>query len=126
MISKLIAVLFVLVGLINLIPVVGVGSAQRLQRLYGVWVAEPDLLLLLRHRAVLLGLVGGLLLVAAVQHSLRPAASWVGLISMLSFVVLSWGQRVHHPLIARVVVADLVASALLVAALGLAWFSQRR
>ncbi|MDQ3264407.1 MAG: phosphopantetheine adenylyltransferase [Myxococcota bacterium] len=124
--SKVIAVLFVLVGLINLVPVVGVGSAQRLQRLYGVWVAEPDLLLLMRHRAVLLGLVGGLLLVAAFQESLRPAASWVGLISMLSFVVLGWGQRAHNPLIARVVAADLVASALLVGALVLAWISQRR
>lgn len=44
---------FVVVDLMNVVPSVGVlGSAQRAS-LYGQTVSDPDLLLLLRYRAVL-------------------------------------------------------------------------
>ena len=58
------AALFAIPGLINLYPLVGVLGAKQLESLYGVDVAAPDLALLLRHRAVLFGLLGALLLAA--------------------------------------------------------------
>ena len=57
--------LILLVAVINLLPVSGVVSSGRLRALYGVPVDEPNLLILLRHRAVLFAIVGGLLVASA-------------------------------------------------------------
>jgi hypothetical protein len=87
MTETLAAALFILAGLINLTPVVGMMGGRSLTRLYGVTFTEPTLLLM-RHRAVLFGLVGGLLIAAAFDLALRVAATLVGLVSMLAFVAL--------------------------------------
>lgn len=108
--------LILMVGLINLMPVAGVASAARLQALYGVAVADANLLNLMRHRAVLLGIVGGLLGAAALHPPLRPVGFAVGLISMLSFVLVAWGVGSYNAELRRVLLVDVVASVLLVGA----------
>ena len=51
-------------GLINLAPAIGVLSAARIERLYGLSVSgQPDLEILLRHRAALFGLLGAAMMV---------------------------------------------------------------
>ena len=107
--------LFLLVALVNLIPTIGVLSADQLSGLYGLTFDEPNLEILMRHRAVLFGIVGGLLVLAAFQPRFRPAAVVCGLVSMLSFVVVAWLVGDYNPQIARVVVIDIVASAALIA-----------
>jgi hypothetical protein len=87
--------LFVLVGLVNLLPAVGILGAARLESLYGLPLAGDDLLLLMRHRAALLGVLGGLIIVAAFRHQLRAAATIAGLISMLSFIALALPINTH-------------------------------
>lgn len=71
--------LLALVGLINLVPVVGALSSDGIATAYGVAVEGPDLTLLLRHRAVLFGIVGGLAMVGAVHAPWRgPGAMAAG------------------------------------------------
>ena len=53
--------IMLLVGLINFAPIIGVLSQEQLEKLYGIPIQGQDMLILMRHRAVLLGLVGGLL-----------------------------------------------------------------
>ena len=65
----LITASLILVGIIHLLPVVGVLSAERLSALYGLQISEPNLLILMRHRAVLFALLGVFLIVA----SFKPA-----------------------------------------------------
>jgi hypothetical protein len=112
----LVATLFVLVGIVNLLPVTGVLSASRLQALYGIAVTDPDLLILLRHRAVLFGVIGALLVVAACHSPLRSTAIAAGLVSMLSFVVIAFLVGGVNSELRRIVVIDLAASLALVAA----------
>lgn len=110
---------FVVAGLINLAPIVGIRGADTLQRLYGVSAASGDLSLLLQHRAVLFGIIGGLLLAAAFQPNLRLAAALAGLVSMLSFTALAFSiEGVGAPLL-RIAWIDVAASAVLVLGLGL-------
>ncbi|MBT8469895.1 MAG: phosphopantetheine adenylyltransferase [Deltaproteobacteria bacterium] len=110
--------LICIVSLINLAPAVGALSPKRLHTLYGIEFEEPNLVVLMRHRAILLGIVGVLLAVSAFVVSLRPAAYAAGFASMLSFVLIAWLVGGYNEALRRVVVADLVASAaLLVAAL---------
>ncbi len=77
-------------------------------------IAEPNLVILMRHRAVLFGLVGLLMLVAAFRSALVPAAFIAGFVSVASFLWLAWSVGGYNPQIARVVVVDLVALACLV------------
>jgi hypothetical protein len=114
--STISTVLIGLVGLANLLPVVGVLSAARLQSLYGVVLEDANLVVLMRHRAVLFGIVGGLLLTSAFHAPLRPVGVAVGLTSMLSFILIAWLVGDINPELRRVVVVDWVASAALVAA----------
>ena len=71
---------FLLCGLANLLPVLGVLGEARLQLLYGITPEDRNLVLLLRHRAVLLGIVGVLLMVAAFRPAWRPPAMVAGLV----------------------------------------------
>jgi len=108
--------LYLLVGLGNLLPVVGVLSAARLEALYGVALGEPNLLVLMRHRAVLFAIVGALLIAAAFRSAWRAAALMAGFVSMLSFVALAWLVGDVNGELRRVAVVDLVLSAILACA----------
>ena len=109
--------LILLTGLVNLLPVSGVLASSRLEALYGVAIEDPNVVILLRHRAVLFGIIGGLLLVAALQVSLRPVAVAAGLTSMISFVLVAWLVGSYNPELRRVIVIDLIASFALLASL---------
>ncbi len=113
--------LFVLVGLVNIAPVVGVLGAAQLEALYGQAIADQELLLLLRHRAVLLGLLGGLLMFAAFRPPLRTVATVAGILSMGSFCWLALPLEVHGQALQRVFWIDVAAMLLLI----LAWCLDR-
>jgi hypothetical protein len=112
-------VIFVLVAVINFYPIVGVLGGARLERLYGLAITDPDLALLLRHRAVLFGLLGAVLMGAALRPALRQIAFVAGFVSMLSFVLLALPLAEVSAPLHRIFWADVVASALLV----VAWYS---
>ena len=110
-----------LVGVIHLlplvVPLVGVLGAARLAALYGIPVAEPNVEILLRHRAVLFGALGGFLVCAAFRPRLHAAALGAGAISVVSFLLLAYTVDAYNVQIGRVVAVDWVArAALLVAA----------
>lgn len=96
-------------GAIHLLPLSGVTGAAALERLYGVAVDSPDLAVLLRHRAVLFGLLGGFLVVAAFRPAWHRAGLLAGLASVLAFLLLAWLEPGWGEAIRRVVIADLVA-----------------
>lgn len=109
-------VLLALVGLVHLLPVTGAFGAPQLERLYGVSIADPNLLVLMRHRAVLFAIVGGLLLAAAARADWRPLAITVGIVSVGSFLWVAGTVDGTNALIARVVWIDVVALGMLVLA----------
>lgn len=104
-----------LAALIHLLPVAGVLGAERLATLYGLTIEEPNLLILMRHRAVLFGIVGGLLMYAVFEPGVRGVAWVAGLVSVLSFLVLAGSIAGHNAPLARVVLADWIALAALTA-----------
>ncbi|MFT3665167.1 phosphopantetheine adenylyltransferase [Piscinibacter sp.] len=119
-----IATALIVVAIIHLLPVVGVLGPPRLAGLYGVSVSEPNLELLLRHRAILFGIIGLLLAVAAFRVSLQPIALLVGLASVVSFLALAWIVGPINAQLHRVVIADVLALILLLGA-GVAHLSSR-
>lgn len=113
--------LILIAGVVNLIPVSGLLSAGQLQSLYGIAFDEPNLQILMRHRAVLFEIVGGLLVAGAFHLPLRRIAIAVGLLSMLSFVVVAWIVGDYNAALRRVVYVDVAASIALLAAAAIDW-----
>ena len=74
-----VSALLIIVGIIHLLPLSGVLGADRLGRLYGMPFADANLLILMRHRAVLFGLLGLFLVLAAFRPTMQPAALTAGL-----------------------------------------------
>ena len=109
----LVTACLLIAGLIHLLPLSGVLGAERLAALYGLAVDEPNLQILMRHRAVLFGIVGALLVAAVFDQSLRLAAFVAGGVSVLSFLALAWQLGPPNAHLARVVLADWVALAAL-------------
>lgn len=110
-----IAVMLLVGGVIHLLPVAGVLGAERLFALYGVPVTEPNLTILLRHRAVLFGLIGGLVILSIFKPALQPLAFGVGLLSVISFLYIAFNVGQYNPQLSRVVAVDVIALACLVA-----------
>jgi hypothetical protein len=113
MTTKLISAMLVIAGVIHVLPLAGVLGSERLASLYGLDFSESNLAILMRHRAVLLGLVGVLLIHAAFKPGQQPVAFAVGFASVISFLWLAWSTGGYNPLVAKVVAADVVALACL-------------
>lgn len=93
---------------INLAPALGALAPDRMTALYGVDLGDPNLQILMRHRAVLFGIVGGLLVAAAFHPPLRTLGYAVGFASMLSFLLVAWLVGGYSAQIQRVILADVV------------------
>ena len=100
--KRTISIILVLVGLMNLYPITGVLSADALTNLYGVTVIDNDLLILMKHRAVMLGIIGIFMVIAAFRPNLQSAAIVAGLTSMMAFVVLTLGTGNSGELVNKV------------------------
>ena len=120
-----ISAILLLVGLVNFFPVIGVLSAERLHQLYGLQLESADLILLMRHRAVLFGLLGGFVLISAFRPALQPLACGAGLTSMIAFVLLAYSVGDYGPALSKVVNIDIAASIGLLVVLILRWHSAR-
>ena len=79
----------IIAGIMNVLPLAGALGADQLRSLYGLASITPDLEILLRHRAILFGLVGSLLIAAAFVPGLQLAALLIGGASMASFIVIA-------------------------------------
>ncbi len=110
----LISAMLVVVGIIHLLPLSGVLGAERLATLYGMPFNEPNLAILMRHRAVLFGLLGVFLVYAAFQPALQTLAFVAAFVSVLAFLWLAWSVGGYNPQLGRVFMADVVALVCLV------------
>lgn len=114
----LVATMLVAVAVIHLLPVAGVLGSARLAALYGIAFDDPNLSILMRHRAILFGLLGAFLLCAAFRPALQLAALVAGLVSVLSFLYLAWSVGGYNLQVGRVVTADVIALACLIVGSG--------
>ena len=80
----LVTLMLVVVAIIHLLPLSGVLGGARLSVLYGLSFDDPNLAILMRHRAVLFGLLGAFLLYAAFRPGYQLASFVAGFVSELS------------------------------------------
>ena len=114
-----ITVALLIAGVINLYPVVGVLSVEQLVKLYGVPLEDVDLIILMRHRAILFGLLGAFIIYSAFKSSLQVLACIAGLVSMISFIIIAAITGEYGETFNKIIVADIVGSVALLAVLAL-------
>ena len=110
-------IMLLVVGIIHILPLSGVLSAARLFELYGMTFDDPNLEILMRHRAVLFGLLGIFLICSDFMSSLQLPALIAGFLSVVSFLYLSYSVGGYNEQVNRIVIADKVALVCLVVAL---------
>lgn len=115
--KKLVTSALLIAGAINLYPVIGVISVDQLVKLYGVPLENTDLIILMRHRAVLFGLLGVFIVYSAFRSSIQAIACIAGLVSMISFIVIAYASGQFGDMLNKIIVADIVGSIALVAVL---------
>jgi hypothetical protein len=124
MADKIAAVILFIVGTINLLPVIVFFDATKTARLYGLPIEGESLTILMRHRAVLLGLVGLALIAAAVKPEFRVLAIALALISKLAFIFLTFTASDYTAEIRQVALIDVGAIVLLLSVLGIHFYSR--
>ena len=112
--NKLIVAALLIAGLFNFAPIVGVLSVEQLERLYEVPLSNDDLIILMRHRAVLFGMLGAFIIYSAFRESLQILACVAGLVSMVSFIILAYASGEFGPALNKVIIADVIGSLALV------------
>lgn len=114
--EKVITFCLVVVGLINFVPVIGVISAQRLELAYSITLAGNDIEILLRHRALLFGILGGFILYSAFNSSYQWVAMIMAGVSMVGFAWLVLTAGGYNEALSKVLFMDVVGILFLFAA----------
>ena len=100
--------LFGALAAINLLPSLVAFAPAKISKLYGIEISDPTLITLLHHRAVMLGIVGGVLAAAIFIPSIRWVALVAGTVSMMSFIVIAAMNNELGGSLSRIAVVDAI------------------
>jgi hypothetical protein len=87
--------------------------------MYGIHIGDANLQILMLHRALMFGLLGGLILFSAFRPSLQPVSMLLAFISMAGFIAIALTTAGYNEQLTRVVAVDAVALLMLMIAMGL-------
>ena len=117
MYERIITGLLLVVAVIHLLPISGFFGVERLVSLYEIEISDSNLEILMRHRAVLFGILGGFIAYAAFRPALQPIAFLAAFISVASFLFLTYSIGELNDAIRKVVIVDIVALVALLSAI---------
>jgi len=109
MAEKVITGLLLIVAIIHILPVSGFTGVARLESLYGVAISGSELEILMRHRALLFGILGVFFAYAAFTPSMQPLAFIAAFATIFSFFYWAVTVGGYNAAIQKVVLADIVA-----------------
>ena len=122
--DKIASIILFIVGIINLLPLVVFFDPSKTVKLYSVPINGESLIILMRHRAVLLSLVGLLLILAAFKSEFRTAAIAAALISKFAFIFLTFTASDYTAEVKQVALIDVGAVILLLTTLAIQLFTK--
>jgi len=124
--NKVYLSLLFLVGVINFLPIVGTLSLDKINQTYGLSVGDNSLAILLRHRALLFGLIGGFIIYSVFNPQFQIAAMILAAISMLGYLYFFYSIGNSNPALLKIAQIDIVGIILLtIAVLIKCFFSNR-
>ena len=111
--NKIYLSLLFLVGVINFLPIVGILSLDKINQAYGLSIDDNNLAILLRHRALLFGLIGGFVIYSVFKPQYQIASIVLATISMLGYLYFFWSIGDSNPALLKVAQADIFGIVLL-------------
>lgn len=124
MLDKIASIILFIVGIMNLLPVIVFFDASKTAKLYGLPVDGESLTILMRHRGVLLGIVGLILIAAAFKPEFKILAIALALISKIAFIFLTFTAANYSAEIKQVALIDVGAIVLLLVVLGIHFYTK--
>jgi hypothetical protein len=124
MLDKIASVILVIVGIINILPLIVFFDPTKTVKLYGFPIEGESLIILMRHRSVLLGLVGIALIIAAFKSEYLVLAVGLALVSKIAFNFLTFTSASYTPEIQNVALIDVGSIVLLLIAVGLHFYAK--
>ncbi|MDQ3130957.1 MAG: hypothetical protein M3Q99_09370 [Acidobacteriota bacterium] len=125
MLDKIASVILIIIGVVNLFPIIVFFDSSKTAKLYGVPIDGESLIILMRHRGILLGLIGLALIFAAFKTEFRIVAITAALISKSAFVFLTLTASNYTAEVGQVALIDVGAGILLLAVLGIHFFGKQ-
>lgn len=119
--NKVLSAILLLVGLIHILPITGAFGMQQLSNLYALDKLSASAELLMRHRAILLSLIGLTLIMSAFFQALQVSALILAMISVSSFLLLWFLMEAPNAKLSVVAIVDAFALMLLLIASGFYW-----
>ncbi len=116
MAQYIITSMLLIVAVIHIIPIMGFMGVARLETLYGIPITSKDMEILMRHRAVLFGILGVFFAYAAFTPSLQPLAFIAATATLAPFFYLAFSIGGYNQAINKIVIGDVVAAISLVIA----------
>ena len=114
-------------GVINFLPSTLAFIPEKISSAYGIEIPNTNYELILRHRAILFGIIGGLMIYSAISKKHYTLAFATGFISMLSFLVLYWMSKgAINPELNKVMRIDVVGILILLIGFGLYKFKSTK
>jgi hypothetical protein len=114
----------IIVGIINFVPVVGAISTNNLENAYSISLASNDLIILMRHRALLFGVLGSFILYSVFVKPFQGAAMLMAAVSMLGYVALVYLVGGYNASILNVLFIDVIGLAVLFVGIVLKYFGK--
>jgi heme A synthase len=101
-------------GIINILPALLAFLPEKISKSYGIEIPDANYELLLRHRAILFGIIGGLMIYSALVKKHYELSTIAGLVSMVSFIIIYFliGKDINSEL-KKVLIIDVVATVIL-------------
>lgn len=124
--NRIISILLLIVGAINFLPAMGVLSAAKLSSAYSVDLVGNNIIILMRHRALLFGIVGGFVLFSVFRPAYQSVAMIMAAISMVGFLYFVWVAGDYNDSISRIAMIDLAGIACLLLASVLKYVSAKK
>jgi hypothetical protein len=106
-VNKIILVLLLVVGIINFIPVFGIISSLKISQAYSINMASNDINILMRHRALLFGIIGGFIFYSIYRPKFQPAAMLMAAISMSGFLLILYLEGGYNDALFKVAIVDI-------------------
>jgi hypothetical protein len=124
MLDKIASILLFIVGIINILPIMVFFDASKALKLYGFSLEGESLTILMRHRGVLLSLVGIALIAAAFKSEYIALAISLAFISKITFIFLTFTSASYTPEVQKVALIDIGSIVLLLISIGLHFYSK--
>jgi hypothetical protein len=101
-------------GIINILPSLLAFLPDKISKSYGIEIPNANYELLLRHRSILFGIIGGLMIYSAIAKKYYELSTIAGLVSLTSFIILYFiiGKDISQEL-KKVMLIDVVATLIL-------------